>query len=201
MGAAGGLTRNLIDSISDRSGADLLQIWRNAVAILSDRKRSAQHAAARDAIRIIGEEWLRRTSQPHWKEDYFPWPSTDAPRGGGGLDARGWPEEGLLVAVGYRVGQTQGVATPMRRAILREVFEGELPPVESPDYIREWGPPATPARLRKLAETLASLTRNEKRRREASLRRAIEQREDDLRFLHDEYYVGRFHFVWPDASI
>jgi hypothetical protein len=57
--------------------------------------------------------------------------------------------------------------------------------------------PSTARRLQKLANTLASLARNAKRRRTASLDRAIHEWEQDLGFLYEKYYVGLFGFGWP----
>jgi hypothetical protein len=180
--------------LSKQSNRGLIQIWRNAVEQQNDPAKQKQ---ARAMIQLIGEEWKSRRSQGPW----FSWPSTDAPPGNTPIEPRSWPEEGMLGALGYHVGETQGVKPAIRQQILREIVDGELPPLNSYEYAKEWGEPGTTDRLRKLAETLASLTRNEKRRRQVSLGRAVEEREADLRMLHDEYYKARFNFGWPDSEI
>lgn len=124
----------------------------------------------------------------------FPWPSTDAPAGTGQLET-GWPEKGLLSLLGYRVG-VKGLPQPERQEILDAVYREELPPVDSPEYMAEWGRPSTALRLQKLAESIAALTRNAKRR-SADTSNAVEDWEVDLDYLRREYYVGRYNFVWP----
>ena len=180
--------------LSKQRGASLLQIWKNAVGRLDD---PVTQTAAREMIGRIWEEWSKRKAKDQW----FPWPSTDAPLGDEPINSNSWPEEGMLSALGYHVGITHGVSASLRRRILREIVDGELPPLNSHEYTAEWGEPGTADRLRKLAETIASLTRNEKRRRQVSLQRAIDEREADLRMLRDEYYVGEFNFGWPDTGI
>ena len=56
------------------------------------------------------------------------------------------------------------------------------------------------ARLKKMAETIAALARNAKRRNNASLDQAIRDWEHDLSFLYHTYYVGHFGFGWPSTS-
>ena len=101
----------------------------------------------------------------------------------------------------YRVGRTNGEAAPTRHAILGRVFEGALPPVFPVDYMASWGKPATVQRLQKMAESLAAFTRNAKRRHDERMDDAIKHWEADLQFLYDKYYVGRFHFGWPDTHV
>jgi hypothetical protein len=60
-----------------------------------------------------------------------------------------------------------------------------------------WGKPRTARRLQKLANTLAALTRNAKRRDSMSYAKAIDDWEDDLALLRERYYVQFLHFGWP----
>ena len=69
-----------------------------------------------------------------------------------------------------------------------------LPPLESPDYVKSWGPPSSPARLKKMAHSLASFARSAKRRSSASFALAISQWEADLAMLREEFYVAKFGF-------
>jgi hypothetical protein len=89
----------------------------------------------------------------------------------------------------------------VRRHILEQIFEGALPPVFEPSYLAKWGPPATSLRLQQLAETLAALLRNAKRRRDLRYVAAIRDWERDLRFLYEQYYIGKFAFGWPDSNL
>ena len=132
-------------------------------------------------------------------EGFFEWPSTDA-RPGRGSFSSDPPEEGMLAHLGYHV--RKGCPMPRaRQQILLEVFRSELPPVNSLSYVDEWCEPESAGRLKKIAETIAALTRNNKRRKNSdSYRSAIENWEDDLRFLYNELYTKRFGFVWPSTE-
>lgn len=137
------------------------------------------------------------------REGAFRWPSTDATAGNGdgGLEIDS-EKSGVLSNCGYVVGHTRGDPEEKRRDTLRRLFEGDVPSVDFPDgYRLSWGGNGSGARLRKMAYTIAAQTRNFKRRDLAVLDRAIGEWEADLRFLHDEYYVGKFTFEWPDTEI
>jgi hypothetical protein len=105
----------------------------------------------------------------------------------------------MLSFLGYHVGETQPTPRNKRQRILEYVFECHLPPLIDCAYHSEWGNPSAPQRLRKLANSLASFTRNAKRKDEDMFARAIDDWEEDLAFLHDRYYVRAFHFAWPDT--
>jgi hypothetical protein len=126
---------------------------------------------------------------------YFRWPSTKADGlSSSSIDA---PEHdlGVLGAMGYRVG-LKGLDTALRRSLLGTVYHKRLQVNLPGDYLEEWGQPQTARRLKKLANTLASLTRNMKRRERPS-QEAIEQWQADLEFLRKSFYVGRYDFKWP----
>jgi hypothetical protein len=103
----------------------------------------------------------------------------------------------MLSLLGYHVGETQRLHPSIRESILEYTFEYHLPPVDDVAYFNEWDEPRSSRRLLKLANTLASLTRNAKRRDSWGLSRAIREWEQDLNFLYDHYYVHMFHFGWP----
>ena len=179
----------------------IMQLFQNALRILAEPARSSQHTAARQVLDAIDQEWVRRAMLPPNPEDFFAWPTTNAPGGDGSLDTRGWLAEGLLRFMEYRVGNTNGVATPVRRALLSEVFSANLPPAFYRDYLDQWGRPSSAARLQKMAESIAAFTRNAKRRKTRELVAAIRDWEDDLRFLYETYYVRHFHFAWPSNEL
>jgi hypothetical protein len=158
------------------------------------------HKLRREAIKLrqtVSSAWRDQAARGQW----FPWPTTTAPRGTGRLDAIGWREHGMLAYLGYHVGQTQPTPPGIRRGILEYVFECHLPPLNDRSYYIEWGAPLTPERLKKTADTLASLTRNAKRRDEFSLAAAIDDWEEDLLYLHERYYVHFFNFGWPGTEL
>lgn len=116
--------------------------------------------------------------------------------------ARGFASDqeiGPLRFMGYRVGRN-GEETGARRDILRAAFTGELPIVGPLQYMREWGEPNSPERLRKIADSIATFCRNMKAKRDPSLE-AIEDWESDLEWLKDEFYHGHFRFHWPDTYV
>jgi hypothetical protein len=180
---------------------DTVNLWRNAIRILGDRRRKNQHSSARAVLEAIGKEWERRRYAPINPEDEFDWPSTEASPGSRSLDTDDWVEEGVLKYMGYTVGDTDGEPQGTRELILAEIFEGPIPPAFPTQYLDEWGEPSSVLRLKKIAETIAALTRNAKRRRGSKMHRAIRDWETDLDFLYHEYHVGKFHFAWPVSSI
>ncbi len=106
----------------------------------------------------------------------------------------------MLRLLGYHVGETHRVHPSLRESILEYIFEYHLPPVDDVAYFREWGEPNSSSRLKKLANTLAALTRNAKRKDPVSFHRAISEWEQDLLFLHEHYYLNMFYFGWPDTK-
>lgn len=176
-------------------------MFRNCTRILADPKQSASHEAARARIDAINAEWLRRRLNHTQHAERFQWPSTDARAGWGGLNSEEWIEEGLLRFMGYRVGTSSTATSAWRERLLSEIFSCHVPPVFPDEYIDRWAEPGSVGRLRKMADTLAALTRNARRRRDAQMDAAIKEWESDLEFLYYEYYVGKFHFAWPTSKI
>jgi hypothetical protein len=177
--------------------SDTVNVWRNAVRILSDETKSTLHAQARLALEAVRQEWVRRRRDGPVPGEMFDWPSTDANPGSTRILTDDWQKDGVLKYMGYRVGSTDGVAQHVRLRILDEVFSGPIPPAFPDEYLDEWSSPGSAARLQKMAETIAALTRNAKRRRDSKLMYAIRDWERDLEYLYYQYYVGHFRFIWP----
>jgi len=169
--------------------------WCHAVHRLAMTEDPTHRESLRQILDAIGSEWERRNLSAA-PGDYFKWPSTEADEGSGSLSAKGWPPSGLLKFMGYVVGRTAGEPPRIRQAILTEIFTAPLPPVDSHSYMSQWGHPCMPERLHKMAETLAALTRNAKRRG-VSMADAISDWEADLLFLKSKFYIGHFCFSWP----
>ncbi|CAD7519597.1 hypothetical protein [Aeromonas hydrophila] len=127
----------------------------------------------------------------------FAWPTTTVFTSNHSLTEVNWPKIGILQAVGYRVGD-KGLFKNQRQKILSEVYNSELPLVESQLYMNEWGPPKSSQRLYKVAYTIASLVRNAKRKTKADMRRAVSDWEDDLSWLRSKYYVDMM-WDWPST--
>lgn len=172
--------------------------WLNANRKLADPYQSKWHNGARALINAIGKEWGKRRQAAELVGEDFAWPDTTSRTGRGGFDIGDAPTTGLLKFMGYTVGSTAGEPQFIRRHILSEMFSGELPPYHSPEHMREWGKPGTSGRLKKLANTIASLARIQKQKQSASID-AIRDWEADLAFLHAKYYVGIFGFAWPKS--
>lgn len=187
----------LIPKLQDMTFLQLRQIWMNALRMKSRTQSNNQPQIDR-LLESIEGEWQRRGAAGGVNDDdYFKWPSTDAPlpkRSIGQLEVPGF---GMLSYLEYHVGRTNGQPTKVRQSILDRVFVGKLPPVFDRVYMRQWGDPGTSRRLQKMAETLAALARNFKRRDDDRLEQAIREWEADLTFLYDKYYIGKFNFAWP----
>lgn len=191
----------IIQNIPKMKLRDILQLWINAITILADDRKSKKHVDAQRVVDAIRKEWVRRQRLPIDPSEYFKWPSTEAIGGDGSIDARGWLPEGVLKCLGYKVGTHEGLSRNLRQRILDEIFDGPIPPMFPFEYLYEWGAPGTAQRLRKMAETIAALTRNAKRRRSAEMATAIDHWEQDLEYLYYEYYVEKFHFAWPSTEL
>lgn len=194
---------DLIDSIEGASFAKLAFEWKKHVSLtgyIKETGRKSERLSSYVAlISAIEFEWGRRAKLTFNSEHYFDWPSTRAGRNRKGVADIDWAEEGFLSYLGYHVGDSSDLTDQGRRAILRRTFKMILPPLESPDYLKSWGQPASPARLRKMAHSLASFARSAKRRNASSFALAISQWEADLAMLREEFYVAQFGFGWPTA--
>ena len=187
----------IIKRIPAMNITDTVNLWKNCVNILAKESQRYRWPQSRLIIDAIHNEWHRRNAVILKDDDYFRWPDIDAV-GGNGTLAANWLKNGLLSYMDYHVGNTQGVVTGKRRKILTEVFYGPVPPLFPRYYLEQWGAPSSAHRLRKLAETLASLIRNAKRRRDSDCyAKAIDQWTDDLEYLYLDYYIDKFHFAWP----
>ena len=195
------MTGAVITKIPAMKIRETVTLWQNAIKMLADPTKANRHTEARQVIDAIQKEWVRRRRTRIDPEDIFDWPSTEADPGLGGIDAQDWQKTGVLVFMGYKVGNTEGEPQRVRERILSEVFSGPIPPVFPNAYLDEWHEPSSALRLKKMAETIAALTRNARRRRNSRMNAAIKDWEKDLQFLYWEYYVDKFQFAWPDSKI
>ena len=174
--------------------------WENEILLkklLSELKYRSSNPGV--SAREIIEKRLEELSS---NKTAFKWPSTDAPAGVNGFSGdQYWYQEGLLSYVGYRVGKTHGISSKQRTAILDCVLFNQLPKVNSQSYMEEWGSPKTAARLKKMAEALASFVRNAKRKDSNSMRYAISDWECDLTYLFEKYYHEKLGFYWPETDL
>jgi hypothetical protein len=196
--------------ISDMDFSKLLVLWHNCLAAKTQKKSPANRELkkvttkrhqARIILSAIDNEWERRTLLDPEDGEYFKWPTTDVSDGDGSVQAKDWLKEGMLQVLGYKVGRTAGIGTETRHQILHQVFSGSLPPAFPRSYIQQWSVPNSAARLKKMAETIAAFVRNSKRRRDQKMVTAVEEWEEDLKFLYDNFYAGKFRFGWPSSNV
>jgi hypothetical protein len=181
--------------------------WPDVPMTKSERERSQQEArkAYLASLEEVSEADRKRERTiesvddlPIPEDENFQWPSTDAIGGDGGLSGDGWPQQGLLSYVGYRVGQS-GLDIEDRQNMLDLVYERHLPSVNDADYMGSWGYPGTAIRLRKMAESIAAFCRNQKRRDLLAI--SVEDWEYDLDYLKRRFYIGHYDFEWPSTEV
>ena len=132
--------------------------------------------------------------------DYFRWPDTDVInryRNAQSLDIDA-EDAGILSMLGYNA-QLDGPTDPERRRTLDDLFNGNIriPNSLPEEYVVQWGAAKSVIRLRKIAFSIATFTRQQKRKRNASLQ-AIGKWEADLAYLRGRYYEPfSSHFNWP----
>ncbi len=191
----------LIARLPDRTLEQIVGMRTNAFAVLANEEKKAYHLEAKRLLGAISGEFIRRFGGKIEENGFFNWPNTNIGYNNEtSLTDTGWIEEGVLSHFGYRVGTTDGKHEKLRHIILHEVFEGVIPPIFEMSYLREWGAPSSSKRLQKMAETIASLTRNAKRRGDQKLESAIKEWEGDLEFLYWNFYIDHFRFVWPATT-
>jgi len=151
----------------------------------------------RKKARELRADSLSRLANLAKEGEYFTWPDTAAVPGEGAIDGvTDWPSRGILRFLGYSTGVSAPSASE-RRAILDDAFLKPLPNVNSAEYMKSFGSPGSAVRLKRLAQSIASFTKNAKKKSQPSLGTAIEQWEGDLEYLRTKFYVGRYDFPWP----
>lgn len=127
---------------------------------------------------------------------YFRWPSTYAEASAEVRRSIDEPMQpvGVLKASGYVVGNS-GLSPSERRQILAAIYKEALTVRLDRGYLAEWGRPQSAIRLRKLANTIAALTRNMKRKRSDAA--SVEHWQADLDYLKRTFYDGVYDFRWP----
>lgn len=156
----------IINAIPAMGDEQLLNLFKNAVGKLSD----GTNDSARDVVAAIAHEWKQRLERAV---------------AGGVLTAR--PTKGMLHELGYKVGQ-EGERTPIRRQILKQVVEMDLPLVSSPAYTNEWGTPGSQQRFRKLTRFLEERLSNPAYR---DMDKALIEWSEDLEWVRQTY--PQFH--------
>ena len=145
---------------------ELLQLFKNANRMLS----KGPNVQADSAIAAIECEWKNRL---------------DLARSG--LYKYEQPQIGMLATLGYHVGNTEGEPTPIRRMILKNLLERQLPIVESPAYTDEWGPPNSPTRYWKLVRFLGGQLSNPRNENAPNMGKAMIEWSEDLEWVEKSF--------------
>jgi hypothetical protein len=113
-----------------------------------------------------------------------------------------WYEHGVLSFMGYHVGESSALSAEQRRLILDYVIAEQIPKVNDPAYMAQWGDPGSGVRLRKMADSLATFARSAKLNKHADKSVAVFEWESDLAYLKRTYYrFGTKHlWRWPSTG-
>ena len=108
-----------------------------------------------------------------------------------------------LKIFGYTVGKTRGWVTSKRKGFLDDFMTYELPDVVIQTYGDYYGEPNSVDRLKATAQLFASLIKSAKRRRDNSMRFAIDDWSNDLEYLRIKYYEekGLKFYSWPSTNL
>lgn len=130
-------------------------------------------------------------------KDCFIWPDTEVLPSKKRLEADVFHYDySILKFLGYCVGQ-KGLSDKSRRDILDYAYLKDLPNIHDQNYMKELGDKETSKRLKKIATLLASFCQNAKKKKFADMAQAIEDYENDLKYLKETYYDGKYNFPWP----
>ena len=159
----------IIDKVSQFDNSQLAQIFFNALRTRSNEPlESTKRKEAMDLLGAISQEWAARIAE-----------AQRTPEGSGDL-----PEKGMLATLGYHVGHS-GEKRPVRRAILDYLMTEQLPMVDNPVYVAEWGGPLSKQRLDKFCRTIEALIRQNKNRPGMGL--AVSDWQEDLVWVRAHY--------------
>jgi hypothetical protein len=134
-------------------------------------------------------------------EEYFDWPSTEVNPswfGMSNLDSSEWPKIGVLKRMGYSVASKGPITDSRRKEILDYIFQSErLPFVHSYEHMMEWGAAKSVARLKKIANSMASFGRNMRRK---GMNNPLRKYDEDLAYLKETYYLPlNDSWNWPST--
>ena len=190
--------KRIRSSLSKSNNEQLLNLWKanTSRAANSTGQKENEHLLI---VSAVEKEWRRRVRDLP-EVEAFKWPTTDVGSGHGGGDFER-ADESFLKVLGYTVGKTNGLPASTRQLILDRCFSGHLPPVEGISALRMWGEPKSALRLRKIAYHIAGLAKNFKKMQSRGYEDAISDWEDDLKYMHDKYYVRHFGFSWPGRGL
>ncbi len=149
-------------NLETESYEQLFQRFLNSIRLIAG---SRQVEDAQRMIADIQREWQRRRDRGDATLNYDR------------------PEQGVLAALGYHVGHSQGQSSGTRRLILKHVLEGGLPMIHSATYMNEWGEPNSLKRFEKLVQFLGNMIEGNQMRPNSKL--AVRQWREDLEWVQN----------------
>ena len=135
--------------------------------------------------------------------EFFRFPTTDITvneEGSKSTFPKVLKNESLLKTYGYAVGKKDGKLQHERMFILSNIYENEITSFakkKHQDDIDDYGKPNSAQRLKKIADTIASITRSKKLEMVKTGKdyvQAISDWEDDLAKLKVKYYDGKYDY-------
>ncbi|MDA0900366.1 MAG: hypothetical protein O3B35_04985 [Proteobacteria bacterium] len=104
--------------------------------ILDNKRSQEELKIANTRIELIKLEWIKRRKEGIYLHK---------------------PQKGLLSAMGYHVGETNGLKEKYRRLRLLSLLRGPIPYIGGPDYMEQWGDDGAAKRYNKLINVLNNL--------------------------------------------
>jgi hypothetical protein len=181
----------ILERLPKLDAEQLQRQWLNCHDHLLRKAGLPRPSDVRAILAGIHAEWdRRRIIASHLAADE--WPTTDITQSQKALSKPDWLEHGMLSFMGYHVGKTAPTPRQLRLIILDSIFLEELPPVLPLLAMKEWGIPKARGRILKLANVLASLTKNAKRNLSVDLSVSISDWEQDLEYLRIKFWLPAF---------
>jgi hypothetical protein len=147
--------------IKEMSAKELSNFWRVCIERLSDPSYANRIDKIKIQIELIKTAWTNPDNF-HLYSDRV--------------------ELGLMGAMSYHVGDTQGVKDSYRKDIIREVLIGPIPQVGNPEYMKWWGDDCSPRRLQAIKSFLLDKINSPQHRNH---HRALSEWSSDLKWLED----------------
>lgn len=198
-----------IDKIVELRCSEQMQIYNRAAAQLDPHYRHRLKRRGKKPFKIglltelitaISEHWEKQRHLCQQNPEYFRWPTTTTWLGDGPFSDANFEQEGALKLFGYSVSSVEDLSDHERQHRLDVVFQAVVPPFAAWYKVLEWGEPCSAARLKKMANCLASFARNGTRRRADWMVCPFEKWTADLAYLRKKYYRDHFGFEWPLAN-
>ena len=150
----------IISNLPNFDEDKLAKIFQNCCVVISDDKPEKYEAES--IIEAIKLEWKRRSTLS--------------------ASSRTRPNIGMLGFLGYKVGQ-EGETKKKRQFILNYVVNEQLPFVQSPMYIKEWGDPKSKKRYLKTYNVIKNFIDKYTNYKQSGFEKALIEWSEDIQYL------------------